>query len=70
MVARSLQDRIAALTIPDEQVIEGIAEAIYETHRRDPAPIFQNASAFAQDWSRAQARAALDYVRAQTRRIR
>ena len=70
MVARSLQDRVAALPIPEEQVVEGLAKAIYETHRRDPTPIFQNASAGAQDWSRAQARAVLQYLQAQTRPIR
>jgi hypothetical protein len=67
MVTRSQVDRLAGLKIPDEQLVEGLARALYMTHRRDPAPTWENASAISRDWVRAQARAGLTYLRSLTR---
>lgn len=67
MVALSWADRLARLPLPEEQVIEGLAKALYTTHRREPAPIWENASDGSRDWVRAQAREGLAYLRSLTR---
>jgi len=67
MVARSQANRLASLQIPDEQLVEDVARALYMTHRRDPAPTWENTSAVSRDWVRAQARAGLTYLRSLTR---
>lgn len=68
--ARSQQDRIAALPIPEGQLVDGLAAAIYMTHRRDPAPIWENLSDASREWMRDQAREALAYLRALNRPFR
>jgi hypothetical protein len=67
MVARSQANRLAGLQIPDEQLVEGVARALYMIHRRDPAPTWDNASEISRNWVRAQARAGLTYLRSLTR---
>jgi hypothetical protein len=57
MVARKWEDRIAHLRLLDEQVVEGVARAIYMTHRKHPAPLWEGASESGREWVRAQARA-------------
>jgi hypothetical protein len=64
MVALSWADRLARLPLPEEQIIEGLARAIYMTHWRQPSPIWENASDGSRNWSRAQAREALGYLKA------
>ena len=64
MVALSWADRLARLCLSEEQIIEGLARAIYMTHRREPAPTWENASDGSRGWSRAQAQEALVYLKA------
>lgn len=67
MVALSWAGRLARLPLSEEQVVEGLAGAIYMTHWREPAPTWENASDASREWVRAQAREALAYLRSQTR---
>jgi hypothetical protein len=67
MVALSWADRLARLPVSDEQLIDGLARALYMTHRRDPAPVWENASDGSRKWVRAQAREGLAYLRSLTR---
>jgi hypothetical protein len=67
MVALSWADRLARLSLPEEELVEGLARAIYMTHRREPAPIWENAAEHSRDWVRAQARNGLKYLRSLTR---
>jgi hypothetical protein len=53
--------------MPEEQVIEDLARALYMTHRREPAPVWENASDGSREWVRAQAREGLAYLRSLTR---
>jgi hypothetical protein len=66
MVARKWDDRVAELRLLDEQVVEGVARAIYMTHRKDPAPLWDGASEYAREWVRAQARACVAYLKTLT----
>jgi hypothetical protein len=70
MAAMSWSDRLARLPLSEEQVIEGLAQALYMTHRRGPAPVWENASDGSREWMRAQARQALAYLRSLTRPAR
>jgi len=63
MVALSWADRLARLRLSEEAVVEGLARALYMTHRREPAPTWENASDVSHDWGRAQAREGLTYLR-------
>lgn len=47
----------------DRQLVEGLAKAIYMTHRRELAPIWENASAGVREWVRAQARSGVAYLK-------
>jgi len=67
MVAMSWSDRLALLPLPEEQVIEDLARALYMTHRREPAPVWENASDGSREWVRAQAREGLAYLRSLVR---
>ena len=67
MVALSWADRLARLPLSEEQVIDGLARALYMTHWRAPSPTWENAREEFRDWSRAQARAGLAYLRSLTR---
>jgi hypothetical protein len=67
MVALSWADRLARLPVSEEQLIDGLARALYMTHRRDPAPVWENASDGSRAWVRAQAREGLAYLRSLTR---
>jgi len=60
-------DRLARLPLSEEQLVEGLARALYMTHRREPAPIWEHASNSSRDWVRAQAREGLAYLRSLTR---
>jgi hypothetical protein len=64
MVAMKWEDRLARVPMPEEGLVEGLAQAIYDTHRRGASPTWANSSEGHRDWSRAQARAALAYLRA------
>jgi hypothetical protein len=66
MAAMSWSDRLSRVSIPDEQVVEGISRAIYATHWRPPAPEWQQASDTLRNWLRAQAHEALLYLRTLT----
>lgn len=67
MVALSWADRLARLPMSEEEIVEGLACALYMTHWREPAPKWENASDAVRDWVRAQARAGLVYFRTLTR---
>ena len=58
----SWADRLSRVPIPEEQVVEGIARAIYSAHRRPPSPEWEHASENIRDWVRVQAREALRYL--------
>ena len=66
-MALSWADRLARLPMTEEDLINGIAEAVYQTHQRTPAPLWKNAREGHQEWSRAQARNVLTYLRTLTR---
>jgi len=70
MVALSWSDRLARLPLSEEQLVEGLARALYMTHRREPAPIWENASEDSREWVRALARGGLAYLRNLTRPVR
>jgi hypothetical protein len=63
MVAISVRERIARLPIPEEQLVDGFARALYETHRSVPVPAWEGTSEPCREWVRAQARAGLAYLR-------
>jgi hypothetical protein len=44
-----------------EQSIDGLAKAIYNVHRSDSSPTWENSSDDVKDWLRAQARAVKEY---------
>ncbi len=66
MVAMSWAERLSRLAIPEEQVIEGLARAIYSAHWRPPSPEWEYATDNLRDWVRAQAREGLGYLRGLT----
>jgi hypothetical protein len=70
MVAMSWGDRFARLPVPEDQLVDGLARALYMTHWREPAPTWERASEAVRDWVNAQAREGLIYLRAVTRRSR
>jgi len=70
MVAMSWADRLAGLSIPEDDLVEGLARALYMTHRREPAPVWEHASAYSRQWVRAQAREALKYLRGLKRPVK
>jgi hypothetical protein len=63
MAAMSWAERLSRVPIPEDQVVEGVARAIYLTHRRSPAPVWEQASEDVHKWTRAQATEALSYLR-------
>jgi hypothetical protein len=67
MVALSWTERLARLPLSEEELVDGLARALYMTHRREPAPIWENAAEHSRDWVRAEARNGLKYLRSQTR---
>jgi hypothetical protein len=73
MVARSWADRLAELPLSEEEIIDGLARAIYSTHHGTAAsgwkeaPEWVHASDAVREWVRAQAQEALFYLRAMTR---
>ena len=67
MVAVSWADRLARLPISEEELVEGLARALYMTHRQEAAPGWEHASEYSRDWVRAQAREALAHLRGLTR---
>jgi hypothetical protein len=62
MAAMSWSDRLSRVSIPEEQVVDGVARAIYSAHLRPPSPKWEQASANVRDWVRIQAREALLYL--------
>jgi hypothetical protein len=70
MVALSWAERLARLPLSEEEVVEGLARALYMTHRREPSPTWENAREGSRDWVRAQAREGLAYLRSLTRPVR
>jgi hypothetical protein len=67
MVARSWADRLAQLPLAEEELVDGLARALYMTHRQERAPIWENAAEHSRDWVRAQARNGLKYLQSLTR---
>jgi hypothetical protein len=63
MVAMSWGNRLARLPLPEEQVIEGLARAIYTTHQNVAAPTWDNAGDNVRRWVRAQALEGLAFLR-------
>jgi hypothetical protein len=68
---RSWADRLAALSMPEEELVRRLAKAIYNTHAERElvgphgrAPMWENASGAAREWVKEQARAALARFRA------
>jgi hypothetical protein len=67
---RTWADRLAALPVPEEELVRRLAKAIYNTHSERKlvgphgrAPIWENASDSVKEWVEEQARAALVYLR-------
>jgi hypothetical protein len=63
---RSWADRLAALPMPEEELVRRLAKAIYNTHAERElvgphgrAPYWENASGGVREWVKEQARAAL-----------
>ncbi len=67
MAAMSWAERLSRVSIPDEQVVDGVARAIYLAHWRPPSPEWEQASENVRNWVRVQAREALLYLRTLTR---
>ncbi len=67
MAAMSWADRLSRIPLPEEQVVEGLARAIYSAHWRPPSPEWEKSSANVRDWVSIQAREALLYLRTLTR---
>jgi hypothetical protein len=67
MAAMSWAERLSRVSIPEEQVVEGVARAIYSAHRHPPAPEWEHSSENIRNWVRDQAREALLYLRTLTR---
>jgi hypothetical protein len=67
MVAVSWADRLARLRLSEEELVEGLARALYMTHRQEAAPAWEHTSQYSRDWVRAQAREALTHLRRLTR---
>ena len=67
MAAMSWAERLSRVSIPDEQVVDGVARAIYLAHWRPPSPEWEQASDNVRDWVRLQAREGLLYLRTLTR---
>jgi hypothetical protein len=63
-----VERREAAWFYDADRVLDGVARAIYMTHQRPPAPVWENASPAAQAFIREQARSALRSLRALARR--
>jgi hypothetical protein len=63
MAAMSWSDRLSRVSIPEEQVVEDVARAIYSAHWRPPSPQWEQASDNVRDWARVQAHEALRYLR-------
>ena len=68
---RTFADRLAALPIPEEELVRRLAKAIYNTHAERElvgphgrAPTWENASADVRKWVKEQARAAVARLRA------
>ena len=70
MVAILWEASLARLAIPEGQLVEGLARALYLTHRKVPSPTWENTSENVRDWMRAQAREGLGYLRTLTRPIK
>jgi hypothetical protein len=70
MVAMSWDDRLARLPVSEDQLVDGLARALYMTHWREPAPSWEKASEAVREWVKAEAREGLIYLRALTRRSR
>jgi hypothetical protein len=66
MAAMSWAERQSRLAIPDEQIVEGLARAIYSAHWRPPSPEWEQTSENVRNWVRVQAREALAYLRTLT----
>jgi hypothetical protein len=64
MGARSQAARTAALPLPEEQLVNGLAQALYERHSVERTPEWHAASEAAREWMRESARAALAHLRA------
>jgi len=60
---RSWADRLASLGIPEDELIDQLASEIYAANWREPSPEWKMARDGAKDWSRKQARAALELLR-------
>jgi hypothetical protein len=63
MGAISMRERISCFPLPEEQLVDGLARALYETHRKAPVPVWENTSEPTREWVKAQARAGLAYLR-------
>jgi hypothetical protein len=59
----SWDDRLARLPFPEDQLVDGLARALYMTHWHEPAPRWENASEAIRDWVKAQARQGLRFLR-------
>jgi hypothetical protein len=67
MAAMLWSERLSRVAVPEEQVVEGVARAIYSAHWGPPSPGWDQASDNVRDWVRVQAREALLYLRNLTR---
>jgi len=61
LLSHTLLSQLASRPLPDE-LVEGVAKAIYETHWAKPAPPWENASANVRGWVREQATSALVHL--------
>ena len=62
--ARSWRDRLAAIGVPEDQLVDKLASEIYAANWRAPSPEWRMAADAHKEWSRRQARAALAFLRA------
>jgi hypothetical protein len=60
---RSWADRLAAIPYPEDQLVDELAQAIYATHWRSPAPTWAGTRAEVRDWVQQQAHSVLVYLR-------
>jgi hypothetical protein len=60
---RSWEDRLKAVPYPEERLVDEMAQAIYEAHVGPSSVTWRQASEERRDWVRAQARAAVVYLR-------
>jgi hypothetical protein len=60
---RAWADRLAAISYPEDQLVDELAQAIYAAHWHQSSPTWTGTSEEVRNWLRTQARSALVYLR-------